>query len=58
VFYPLETDPASPLEAPTGIEPVTSSVHAVEPNLRVWVKRQAGSAVALYRPRFEVENAS
>jgi hypothetical protein len=39
-------------EAPTGIEPVTSSAHAVEPNLWAWIERRAVSAVALYRPLF------
>jgi hypothetical protein len=42
------------LEAPTGIEPVASSGHALEPNLWAWVERQAADAVRLYRPRFDV----
>jgi hypothetical protein len=42
-----------PREAPTGIEPVGSSSHALEPNLAVWIERQAAAAVALYRPVFE-----
>jgi hypothetical protein len=33
MLYPLETHPANPLEAPTGIDPVASSNHVVEPNL-------------------------
>jgi hypothetical protein len=44
----------SPREAPTGIEPVASSGHALEPNLWAWVERQAADAVRLYRPRFDV----
>jgi hypothetical protein len=47
--------PRKPLEAPTGIEPVTSSVHAVEPNLWAWIARQARSTVPLYRSRFDLE---
>jgi hypothetical protein len=58
VFYPLATHPAGPLEAPTGIEPVASSGRAVEPNLWAWIERQASSAVRLYRPRFDVGEAS
>ena len=57
VFHPLETHPASPREAPTGIEPVASSGHVLEPNLWAWVERQAESAVRLYRPRFDVSDA-
>jgi hypothetical protein len=53
-FYPLETHPANRREAPTGIEPVASSGHALEPNLWAWVERQAADAVRLYRPRFDV----
>jgi len=41
-------------EAPTGIEPVASSGHALEPILWAWVERQAADAVRLYRPRFDV----
>jgi hypothetical protein len=44
-------------KAPTGIEPVASSGHALEPNLWAWVKRQAADAVRLYRPRFDVGDA-
>jgi hypothetical protein len=52
-FYLRREGPRKPLEAPTGIEPVTSSSHAVERNLLAWIERQAASAVALYRPLFE-----
>jgi hypothetical protein len=45
-------------EAPTGIEPVASSGHALELNLWAWVERHAANAVQLYRPRFEVGDAS
>ena len=48
----------NPEEAPTGIEPVASSGHALEPNLWAWVERQAADAVRLYRPRFDVGEAS
>jgi hypothetical protein len=41
-------------EAPTGIEPVASSIHGLEPNLAAWIERQAADAVRLYRPRFDV----
>jgi hypothetical protein len=41
------------LEAPTGIEPVGSSSHAVERILLGWIERQVADAVALYRPVFE-----
>jgi hypothetical protein len=44
-------------EAPTGIEPVASSGHALEPNLLAWVERQAAEAVRLYLPRFNVGDA-
>jgi len=44
---------AEPLEAPTGIEPVAWSSHALEPNLAAWIERQAARSVALYRPLFE-----
>ena len=47
-------DSSSPLEAPTGIEPVASSIHGLEPNLAAWIERQAADAVRLYRPRFDV----
>jgi hypothetical protein len=50
-------DPQIPLEAPTGIEPVASSGHALEPNLLAWVERQAAEAVRLYLPRFDVGDA-
>ena len=53
-FYLLETLPANPPEAPTGIEPVASSIHGLEPNLAGWIERQAVDAVRLYRPRFDV----
>jgi hypothetical protein len=56
-FYSLETHPANPLEAPTRIEPVASSGHALEPNLLAWVERQAAEAVRLYLPRFNVGDA-
>jgi hypothetical protein len=49
--------PDLPLEAPTGIEPVASSGHALEPNLLAWVERQAAEAVRLYLPRFDVGEA-
>ena len=40
-------------EAPTGIEPVTSSSRAVEQNLLDWAELQAARAVSVYRPLFE-----
>jgi hypothetical protein len=40
-------------EAPTGIEPVTSSSRAVERNLLDWAELQAARAVSVYRPLFE-----
>jgi hypothetical protein len=46
--------PLSCEEAPTGIEPVASSIHGLEPNLAAWIERQAADAVRLYRPRFDV----
>jgi hypothetical protein len=58
MLYPLETHPANPLEAPTGIEPVASSIHGLEPNLAAWIERQAAAAVALYRPLFESRGAA
>jgi hypothetical protein len=41
-------------EAPTGIEPVASSIHGLALNLAAWIERQAADAVRLYRPRFDV----
>jgi hypothetical protein len=44
---------ANPPEAPTGIEPVTSSSRAVERDLLDWAELQAARAVSVYRPLFE-----
>lgn len=44
---------ATPPEAPTGIEPVPSSAHGVEPNLRAWLEHNTAVGVRLYRARFE-----
>jgi site-specific recombinase XerD len=48
---------STPLEAPTGIEPVASSPHGVEPSpdarLLAWMEQQAAHGVRVYRARFE-----
>jgi len=36
-FYPPQTVPAIPLEAPTGIEPVGAPSHGLEPNIADWL---------------------
>jgi integrase/recombinase XerC len=42
-----------PHEAPTGIEPVPSSLHGAEPSFREWLERNVADSVRLHLPRFE-----
>jgi integrase len=49
---PLAIAASTPLEAPTGIEPVDSSGRSVEPNIAAWLEAQAPK-LRLYRQHFE-----